>query len=232
MSADLEQLARLSDLDMALTRAKTVLKAARASVGSAEDALRASAADRDEVQAEFNAAKQAERDANRRLAQYQNRLGRALKVLETGVGNPEAAERQRVQCLEIIDRIETEILEAMEVQEEIQPRLDAAIASVNAAEQALAKARETSPARIATVTEEIRELRTAHDAIHITLDREVQGRYDLLRARKPPAVARIHHNACKLCMFTVPKQATIEMKRGRLMTCRGCGRWLYPEQRA
>ncbi|MBW1877105.1 MAG: hypothetical protein JRI25_00575 [Deltaproteobacteria bacterium] len=227
MSSDLDQLAKASDLAVALTRAESALKAARSSIASAQAVVGAAMADRDGVQAEFTASKQTERDANRRLAQYQTRLARAEKVLETGAGAPAAAERQRVQCLDIIDGIETEILEAMEVQEGIQPRLDAAIAQVGAAEDALAETQRTSPTRIAALEGEIGELRVAHHAIHTTLDREVQGRYDLLRVRKPPAVARIRNDACAMCMYTVPKQATIELRRGRLITCRGCGRWLF-----
>jgi len=229
MSVDLEQLARLSDLDVALTRAEAALKEARASVASAEAALAAAVSERDEVRAEFTTAKQTEREANRRLAQYHTRLQRAEKVLETGVGDPAAAERQRVQCLEIIDGIETEVLEALEVQEDIQPRLDAANERVAAAERAVVEARQSGPERVASLVDEIGELRVAHDDIHGTLDREIRGRYDLLRSRKPPAVARIRNDACAMCMYTVPKQATIEMRRGRLVTCRGCGRWLYPE---
>jgi len=184
---------------------------------------------RDTVRAELDAIKDRERAAHREIEKYRTRLKRAERALVEGLGSPEAAERQRVQCIEIIDRLETETLEAMEGVEEVQPRLDAAQAKVDAAEAALAGAREVATERIAKAKTAARALQTERDAARTPLPREMLNRYDLLRTRKRPPVVPVQKDACSKCMYTIPQQKLMDVvHHDKIMRCRGCGRWLIP----
>ena len=49
-----------------------------------------------------------------KLETYRNRRKTAIRALEEGLGDPESAQRQVIQCGEIIDELEFELLECFE----------------------------------------------------------------------------------------------------------------------
>lgn len=221
----IEVLTKLSDLDDDADEARRSLAAAHRAEAEAEAALLEAAGARDAVRAELEAAKAEERAQARRIEQYRKRLDGAIRALETGMADPAAAERQRVQCLEIIDQAETASLMAMELQEEVRVRLAPLEERVAQAEQALARTREEAPGRVAAVEARLAELEAERGPLYESLQHEIRQRYDLLRARKKPPVARVVRGACGRCNTAVQPQALIEIKRGDLKTC-SCGRWL------
>lgn len=226
MNPDLERLAELCDVDHAILLDRAALAKAKAAVSAGEAAVAAAEKARDTVQAEMDRAKDLERTTHRRLEQYRKRAARAEEVLETGMGDLFAAEKQLAQCTDIIDTLETEVLEALEVEEEIQVRLDAASEKVAAAEGVLARAREESPGQVADLQGSLATRLAEREALAAPLAHELISRYELLRGRKPPAVAKISGGACSKCMYTFPQQKLIELRRGEFVVCRGCGRWL------
>lgn len=227
MHPDLERLARLSDADMALWKAQDALAAAKGAVAAARRTVAEAEAARDAVRAEEQQIKDRERATHRELEQYRRRLDRAIKALETAMGDPAAAERQRVQCLEIIDRLETDMLEIFEELEEIEPRVKAAQTVVAEAEAVLERTRAEAPDRIGAAQTQVDELQATRDAEYGPLPRELKGRYDLLLGRKPPPVSRIVQGACRKCHHSVPQQALIDIATNdKILQCRGCGRWI------
>jgi len=226
MHPDLLRLASLTDLDTALDKALAERTAARGAVDLATVALREAELARDRVDADMKAAKERERAAHREISEYQTRLQRAEQVLATGAGDPDAAERQRLQCIDIIDRLETEELLAMDAVEGVRPRLDKAVATVSAAAAELADVAAKSPARLASADAEVTRLTAERDAEAAPLPRELAVRYADLRAKKRPPVVRVSGDTCPKCQYVVPAQARADAARGQFPACRGCGRWI------
>src|SRR6186713_3215398 len=186
MNPELLRLARLSDLDTALDKALAERIAAKASTDVATTVLKEAELARDRVDADMKAAKERERAAHREIAEYQTRLKRAEQALETGVGDPDAAERQRVQCIDIIDRLETEELVAMDAVEGVRPRLEKALAAVSQAAATLADTAAKAPGRIAAAEAEVARLTAERDAEAAPLPRDLSTRYADLRLKKRP----------------------------------------------
>ncbi len=226
MHPDLERLWRLSDLDAELDHAMAALAAARGAVEAGHTAVKAAEGDRAARAAERAGLQEAERAVSRELEQYRVRLARAEKALAEGLGAPEAAERQRVQCLDIIDRLETQMLEALEALDAQAPALAAADRALSDAKASLVAAEAEAPTRSAEALAEARRIKALRDAQYTPLPKELQSRYDVLAAQKPPAVARIDKGTCLKCLSTVHAQALADLNQDRIVACRGCGRWL------
>lgn len=229
MHPDLERLAQLSELDLELERVAKEVAVARGWLGDAAAAVAEATRERDVLRAAIadNAAE--DRAAQRKLDDYRAKKAGALRMLETGMGSPEAAERQMTQCDAIIDETETALLLLME-------RNDALRRDLEFAEQALAKAtlardeaERQAPGRIGVAEREHDRLAKRRDAVRSELPADLRGRYDTLRSgKKKNTVARIADGTCSACQMVVGVQQIADIKRGLIAPCRGCGRWLVP----
>ncbi len=227
MHPDLARVGRLAELDAELERLGKELAVARNAVAETERVEKEAMAHRDRLQAELLAASAEERALQRQLDDYRAKQQSAMRILETGAGNPDAAERQLAQCSAILDDIETKLLEMFE-------RQDGLRASLNAAETELAKAgaermrvATETPVTLARLEAEEHATQPKRTSIADELSLEVRQRYDMLRAgKKKVAVARLVDGSCTGCQMTVPAQHISDLRRGLMEPCRGCGRFL------
>ena len=229
MHEDLERLDRIDRLDRGRAKRQAeVVKAqdnwerARAELAQKETARAACA-----TAVEDNRA--AQKALQRKIGEFVKRRTSAERLLASGQGDPEAAERQVDRCTALIDDVETEMLELLEAQDALQAALDAAEAEREGAAQHLAGLDDTVPEQVRTLEAEAARLATEQDALMAELPSDLASRYQAWRARKKWAVARVVRNACDACRMEVQPQHRSDLRRGRIAPCRGCHRWLIPE---
>jgi predicted nucleic acid-binding Zn-ribbon protein len=152
---------------------------------------------------------------------------RANRALATGAGDPDAAEHQRVSCIAIIDGLETDQLELMELRETLEAALSAREAELVTAEEEVVAAAAACPPEVKIQT--ARLMAAKGDAIHLRskLHKVELVRYDALMARNRRPVSILKKDTCKACNRVQVPRAMQELKRGRLVQCAGCGRWLH-----
>ncbi len=227
MHPDLLRLAELTDVDTGLDRVAKELTAARGAIAQAlgveEGAEKARAA----IGSEIEALKTTERTLQRKLDEYKTRRQGAIRILETGAGSSDSAEKQLAQCEAILDETETEMLVLFEGMDALKSRLKAAEAVVAQAAASRGEVEKAAPGRIAGLEANQRALQTRRGELHGAIAADLRGRYDLLRAsKKRTAVARVVDSTCATCHVVVHQQQIADIKRGQFVACPGCQRWL------
>lgn len=229
MHPDLERIAQVAALDAKHDRAAKALEDAKTSVARAKTTVATATSARAAAQAELDAAKSREYAASRDVTTYRERERGAIRALETGAGNPEAAERQIAACRQHIDAAETLELESMEQQDGLKRQLVAATTALTEAEAALTATTASAPTTIASSEAEIRAIAAERAPIWAQLPLDLRSRYDTIRPKKRSCVAWIRDATCSACQLHVPAQQISDIARGaNLEGCRGCGRWLIP----
>lgn len=225
--AELDDITRLGALDEAIRaeeraveRAEQRLADEHAAVKQAEEAVAA-------LESQQRAARAEERAIEARLAQYGKQLQAALRSLETGVGNPEVSERQRVNTLELIDTAETEILEGIEHQEHLAAQHQAASTAVEEARAQRDAIEEKVQAELIERKGRLEGLRAERGPAAEALTPELLRRYEALRKKKGSAVTTVdNQGCCTKCRMLTASQQLADVRAGRLETCRGCARWI------
>jgi hypothetical protein len=110
LNPELEQLVALADLDDEIARHQKARADALAAVPTADKVVAAAVAAHDAAKAALAAHAPKESAIDRQMDDYKVQRGRAVRALETGMGDAAAAERQQAQCEAILDRLETELL--------------------------------------------------------------------------------------------------------------------------
>lgn len=167
-----------------------------------------------------------ERAEQRHLEELRASRASALRVLTTGVGNPEAAQRQLERCDALIDQVETRMLEILELQDALVADVHRATESLDRAETAGRTADDTVPRAVAELDAAVADLDGQRPALLDALPRDVRARYESFRGRGRHAVAHVRNGACEECRMEVQSQHMADLKRGRMEPCHGCHRWL------
>ncbi len=228
MHPDLLQLSAADAEERALKACDRAIVVANERLEGAKKALTLAEVAETTTAAALAALRDAERQLQREIEGYRaNRLA-AVRMLESGVGNADAAERQRQRSEALIDEAETRQIENLEAQ-------DPARAAYQRAAMALDAARKLLAVSAAEVPEEVARQTAAHalhlvgrDAALVPLDPQTRQRYLLLVQRKGTAVAAIRKECCASCQITVYQQHLTDIRRGLIEPCKGCGRWLVP----
>ncbi len=228
MHPDLELIIRVYEADEKLFVAQEGLDAARALVGDAEAALAAAQSKLQAAQAAVDAGKAEERRLKREVESYEQRRSGAVRALEMGQGDPDAAERQITQCTSILDDLETQQLENFEAQEDLADTLSAAQQDVADAEETLAEARKAAPPEIDRLESAVAAAAGALDVVESETRRDVLAQYKAVRHRKRRVITELDgHNACVVCHQIPPLGQLSDARRGvELLICRGCRRWI------
>ena len=226
MHPDLDRLKEADAADRSLAASDRALRDARSRLQQATTAATHADAQRASASTALTALIQRERALQVELDGHRASQRAALRVLETGVGNPDAAERQRVGTLALIDETETRLLEVMEALDAARAHDTAAAAGASQAHQAQAQADAALGVAQAQAAADRPGWIAARDAALGAVDRELSARYLLLVQRKGTAVATIHQLACSACHVAVIQQDVTDLQRGLMAACRGCGRWL------
>ena len=229
---DIERIARLALADQDLDHLDKELAHLRARIPSATVARDEARASLEAAKVRLTAAKQAERATAREVETYEKRKAGAQRALETGMGDPDAAERQVAQCIQIIDDLENRELEEMEAIEEALVNLDAAEASLIGAEAFLVSETEAAPPEIATHEASRAVAQTERDQAWADVPKDLQLRYELVRKKKKYAAVELRDGYCLACRVHVPLQEASDVNRGLLKHCHSCGRFLLPSKLA
>ncbi len=229
MHVDLEQLTQIAVLDRRLQQLDTAIKKDEKRRVDAEQHAQKTGAHLKSKQDALAGTKRDEHAHQRKLHLYRDRRASAIRILESGVGDFTAAERQVSQCDEILDDTETLLLEALEEHDTLDEDIEQAAAGVADADQGLGVVVEETKAAIARCNAEWREIVAEREVLWTALDREFHAKYENLLRRKKYAVAPIYQGACAGCQRVVQRQEVADLKRGLMKTCRGCHRWLVLE---
>ena len=127
--------------------------------------------------------------------------------------------------------LETRALELME-------RIDGARTELADEEGRLAEHEVRAPEQLAELAERERKLSQERTQLLERrlkecdgIPRDVLSRYDLIAAKRSPAILVLRGSACPTCQMAVPAQRAIEIRRGDLFyTCASCRRILIPEE--
>ncbi|MBT3221632.1 MAG: hypothetical protein HN348_21335 [Proteobacteria bacterium] len=222
-------LKQVGDFDAALTERQKAIDKQRALLDKLQGQVDSAGKHQLAIETTIKTNRQHEHTLNRNMAKFDSRRKSALRVLEGAGGDPEAAQRQLEQCVALIDGVETELLELLEEQDDHQQELVLAKDAVASAEQKLAETKIVAAAIIDTAEKESEKLRPERREVFETLEASVQERYSLLVRKKRYAITPIKDKSCSACHRVVPAQQISDIKRGIILPCRNCGRWLSPE---
>lgn len=229
MHEDLERLDRLDRLDRDHFRQDLKTRTLR----SEHEALRATLAEQAATLGTRRGAvddnSTAQKGLQRKLNDYRNNRASAVRLLETGQGDAEAAQRQIDRCEALIDDAETEVLELLEQADTLEAQVVEASAAVEGSTERLAQLDVSVPEEIAQLQASMADLTEQRQALLAELPREIGSRYEHWRARNKWAVARIVGKTCDACRMEVQPQHRADLRKGRIAPCRGCHRYLIPE---
>ncbi len=227
MELDIDILAALANADDEIRDADRKRTAARASIPNSEKARNIAEKAVEDAKQLLATHSETERSNERKLKEYETFVMRANRALATGAGDPDAAEHQRVSCIAIIDGLETDQLELMDLRETLEVALAQREAELVIAEKVVVDTAAACAPEVKTQT--ARLMASKGDAIHLRsqLHKVELVRYDALMARNRRPVSILKKDTCKACNRVQVPRAMQELKRGRLVQCAGCGRWLH-----
>lgn len=229
MAVDIEKLISLYSVDAEAYALEQLERRRQRACEGLREAREARVAEVDALEAELEAMRTEERRLSRDLHRSQDAIASADRALRTGTLDGASAIRQLESSEARADRLETEILESMELQEERQEQLQAAQHAREEASETLAEL-EGAPEVVARAAR-LGELSGRRRALLEELPLDVQGRYRTLRRSKSWAFTHLKDDGCVRCFTFLGQQTTIAVARGELLRCRRCGRWLLPEPR-
>lgn len=228
MNEDLLEIRKLLRVETELEELKQRAGELAATVKKRRERVAQREAERDQALAELPEAKEAERVLQRRVEDYVRKRDKTQQLIDQGKA-PDflAAERQVKGCQDVIDRLEGELLEAMEARERVEARIAAAEEAISIEKarvrDALTRQSEKRPA-IEARWKELAPLRKQRRA---DMAHDLLRRYDDLRTRKRPVLVSVVSGSCEHCHMSVAPNLIQSFDRGRLVSCKGCGCWLW-----
>lgn len=224
--SDTEALDTLDRVDRERARFRLDAERLESELRDTATALAARRAEEDAARAGFEALRTEERATERRIDELRDKKRSATRILETGAGDPAAAQRQIDRCDALVDEVETELLGLLD-------RLDAAKRSFDEATARRVRAEQVAGTVGVEMPPRIQDLRARETAAQADVDARLSGlatelrnRYLGLREKGRWPVARVKDGKCDACSMTTPPQTVVDLKRGRLLECHGCRRWL------
>ena len=230
MNEDVAKLDQTDRLDRELARIESdLLKLATRSTDGMAAVVRL-AAERDAAKDALEANKAEERAAQRRVDDAQNNRKSALRILETGAGSADAAQRQLERCDALIDEGETAVLSLLEAQDALVAGLARVTRLLDDAKQKAAFDETDIPPKVVALEGDREVTRHQRDRSFASLPNDLRGRYEAFRGRSRYAVARIVGGACDACSIAVQPQMMADLWKGKVVACHGCHRWLVPPE--
>ncbi|MFC1842824.1 zinc ribbon domain-containing protein [Candidatus Dependentiae bacterium] len=81
--------------------------------------------------------------------------------------------------------------------------------------------------KVEDIKKELQEHNTHRDEKLKSVPQEWLEKYEILGARVSDPVVSVEGNSCGACFYNVVPQQMLEVKKGRLVQCKGCYRFLY-----
>ena len=171
-----------------------------------------------------------ESELSRQHIGYSQKRDRTRALIDQGKA-PDfaAAQRQHAQLTELADRLETELLEAMEAREELEGRIEALGERRRETRRDLEAARATEAKQRPRLSDAYNGLKADRRRTAGTAPRHLLQRYDELRRRKVVPVVDVVDGACPGCHLRPPPQVPVDLPRkdGPIHNCRGCGAFFF-----
>ena len=214
-----------AEIDAARARLAEMVGRVRQTTAEVSEAKAALA----EIEAAVAAVQEEERTLNRRMEEYILRRDRTRGLIDAGkVSDFITASRQLDQCEQIVDELETEVLDRMERREELEGKSAAAGARLAAGRAADTEARQPYHQEAPTLKSRIETLTAQRVPLLGRLNPDYRRQYSDLRGRGKLALCNITDAACSACHETPPPQVIIEVGAGtRIHSCRGCQRFFF-----
>jgi len=138
-----------------------------------------------------------------------------LKEIKDLEGNISSKETQILECMETVDRLETEVKELARELERRRQKLEEDKQQINL--QGL------------QVDDRLAKLELMQQEVRAKLDETIMKRYDfLLEKRGNIAIAAVQNGVCQVCHLNIPPQKFIELQRDETIhSCPHCQRFVY-----
>lgn len=230
MNEQLEQLATLWTHEQARDALIADYKALKDKVAALEGEREERAARLLEAQQALAELKQQEHALNRRLDQATRRRDKTRQLIDLGqVTDYGVAKNQIQQNEDIIDEVETELLELYETIEAASATLSAATNLSDLAGTKLDEARATLETRTPEIRAALNELTPKRDAAREPLAHHLVTRYDLLRKRGRAPLADVRGDgSCAACNVKMNNTQLMEFRRDLgVQHCASCGRFFW-----
>jgi predicted nucleic acid-binding Zn-ribbon protein len=188
---------------------------------------------RDELDAEFGAARASLAEGEVLLAKTEKRRARAherIPLLQT-TEQVEATQREIVALAEAIDELESEILERMDLVETLEQSAAAAVKSAEEGSAAFALANEAWVERRPLLDAHITQLDSGRGPIAESLRSDILRRYQLAWRQRgktsPSGVTQVIGRICETCHTEISARWLQESREHQaLHSCQGCKRLL------
>ncbi len=227
MNDDLIEIHALLRVEQELEALKAEAGDLAAAVKKRRDRVAQREAERSAAEAELVTAREAERALSRQVDDYTRKRDKTRQLIDSGTApDYHAAERQLVGCQEVLDRLEGELLEAMDAREIIEARIEAAREGAGIEQARVRDALTRQSTRRPGVEARWKELAPERKAKRAAMPRDLLRRYDDLRGRQRPVLVTVTDGSCEHCHMRVPPHVIQNFDRGRLVTCSGCGCWV------
>ncbi|HCH66907.1 MAG TPA: hypothetical protein DFR83_29150, partial [Deltaproteobacteria bacterium] len=167
-----------------------------------------------------------ERTLNRRIREYGAKRERTQGHIDAGRGDYNSALEQLKELDQIVDRLESELLETIEEKERQEVCIERTKELLVVAKGRAVTASEAQRTRRPEVEARFKSLAPTRKARTDALAGHLGQRYADLRARKRPVLVRAVNGSCEFCNMAIPAHYLAEVAGGkRVHTCRGCGCW-------
>jgi predicted nucleic acid-binding Zn-ribbon protein len=177
-------------------------------------------------QAQLRKLEEEERVLNRRIREHRTKKEKTQGLIDTGRGNYQTAVDQLNALSEIIDRLESELLELIESKERQGVCIERTEELISVAKGRAATATESQRDRRPEVEARFKVLAPLRKARTESLKGHLGQRYADLRARKRPVLVRAVDGSCDFCHMAIAPHVLGEISGGRRVhACRGCGCW-------
>ena len=170
------------------------------------------------------AAVDAERKAQRERADFIEKRDRTQQLIDRGQAPDYAvAEKQLKQLIDLVDRHDTSLLQAMEARERVEQRLARTDELLDVARARLRDAAEKQRVRRPEIEARHKALQAQKKDRRMGLSPERARQYDDLRSRERPVLVRVAGGACSHCHRATAAHEVQALVKGMLVACRGCG---------
>ena len=232
MHVDLCEIRDLLAVDRELDALKEEAGALAASVRDARAALATAEAAVENARGTRTTVVQDERRLNRELEDYTQKRDRTRQLIDSGGATDfAAATRQLEQLIDIVDRLESDLLEQMDIREQAEDAEASAEQRRVECTVALDGARAAERERRPGLEARYGELRSVRPERWSSLRHDNQGHYSGLRERRLPVLVDVVDGTCGHCHVEPPPQTILEILRERRVhTCRSCHCWFRDVQ--
>jgi predicted nucleic acid-binding Zn-ribbon protein len=166
----------------------------------------------------------------RDIGRYSGQRKAAERIVESGNESANTALKQIEKCQSLIDTTETKVLMLIEEDEALDSQVAATKNQIAETTRVLHQAKIHAKETISVGKKQFTIASSHRNKVRTTLPDYLVTRYDTLFTRRGTAVAYLRDSACSSCHSVSSASCLAEIARGRLASCRRCGRWLVKDK--